>query len=70
MKRFVPGGLFGQFRVLVTGAPGQQRTFIWQIVRDTDSGRLTIESASTRTFRTMDEAHTAGTGVLKKMGLS
>ena len=65
MARPHPGEL-GHLRVLVTARPGRHKKFIWQLVRDAAGGRLLVDSASTVTFHTMDEAHTAGIAALNK----
>jgi hypothetical protein len=62
------GDSYGQrYRVLVTVRPDSRpRDFIWQIVRDTVEG-LSVRSASTVTFKTMNDAYDAGVAVLDKL---
>ena len=59
----------GRLRVLVTAKPGRRKEFIWQLVSDAAGGGLSVESASTATFTTMDDAHAAGVAALKKLSL-
>jgi hypothetical protein len=56
------------YRVLVTVRPDSRpRDFIWQIVCDTAGGGLLVRSASTLTFKTMNEADNAGTAELSRL---
>jgi hypothetical protein len=63
------GGFYGQhYRVLVTVRPDSRPTdYIWQIVRDTEGGKLSVRDASTAAFKTMNDAYTAGVAALSRM---
>ena len=55
------------YRVLVKARPDPRpRDFIWQIVRDTTEG-LSVKAGSTATFKSMNEAYTAGAAALGKL---
>ena len=55
------------YRILVTARPDSRpRDFIWQIVRDTTEG-LSVKAGSTATFKSMNEAYTAGAAALGKL---
>jgi hypothetical protein len=62
------GDSYGQrYRVLVTVRPDSRpRDFIWQIVCDAE-GVLSVRSASTASFKTMNDAYTAGMAVLSEL---
>jgi hypothetical protein len=62
---------YGQrYRVLVTVRPdSRSRDFIWQIVCDAEGG-LSVRSASTATFKTMNDAYTAGAAALSRLSQS
>lgn len=56
-----------QYRILVKARPDSAaRDFIWQIVRDGAEG-LSVKATSTVTFKTMNDANTAGAAALAKL---
>lgn len=65
------GDSYGQrYRVLVTVRPDSRpRDFIWQIVCDTDGG-LSVRGASGASFKTMNDAYTAGSAALSRLSQS